>query len=244
MHPLVFNVALAVLAVPGNIFGQTVPAGYTIPAETLSPDGRYGVTVPKMESYDILTDARNEVVQAATGRVLGAIQGNATFEGMNQTEIYPARWSADDSMLLWQVDGKWGFNTEIIIKLDRGAIKWQVDLLKLLQQEILKRTRAAVPTQYAAVRANSAGFGSWFKEGFAIDCVLINDGKTLKFPLLARVFLTSNTKGAEGVTDVDSRMTAEVKQDGTIEVRNFHLGQDPPARDWVEHPIKYQSSPP
>jgi len=62
--------------------------------------------------------------------------------------------------------------------------------------------------------------------------VLDGGGETLKFPLLYHVFLTSNTKGIEGVTNLNSRMTAEVGADGTLKVNDFHLGTDPPARNW------------
>jgi len=221
-----------IFAWTGSIFGQGVPAGYTIPTTTFSPDHRYGVTVPKMENYETIKDPKNEIVEVATGHVVGAIQGNAAFDRMNHEDIVPSCWSADDSMLVWLVDGKWGFNTEILIKLENGKIKWQVDVLKLLQQEILKRTREAVPEKYAAVKATSGGYGSWYKDGFAIDCVLNAQCDALVFPLLAHVFLTSNTKSLEGVTNVDSRMTAKVRQDGTIKVDDFHLGQEPPAREW------------
>jgi hypothetical protein len=173
------------------------------------------------------------VIELKTGRLLGAIQvPYVAFDHINDGEIDATIWSEDDSMLLWQVDGKWGFNTETLVSLRDGKILAQVDILHLLQQEVLRRTKEASPKDYAAVKANSAGFGSWYKDGFAVDCVLVSSVGPLKFPLLYRVFLTSNTKGAEGVTNVDSRMTAEVNRDGTFTVKDFHLGTDPPARTW------------
>ena len=100
------------------------------------------------------------------------------------------------------------------------------------KKEILKRTRAARPKDYAKVKLESAGDGSWFKDGFATDVVLDATSDNLKFPISARVFLTSNTKDLQDVTNLDSRMEAQINRDGTIKVTKFYLGQDPPAREW------------
>jgi hypothetical protein len=54
----------------------------------------------------------------------------------------------------------------------------------------------------------------------------------MRFPLRYQCFLTSNTKQIPGRVTVDSRMTAEVHADGTIKVKDFHLGTNPPAREW------------
>lgn len=236
--PLTCCVTLLAVVWVNSAYGQDAPANHVLPI-TLSVDGRYGVTVLPDEydekadgSYEPVKNPENAIVEIKTGRVIGTIDGDVAFEHMNHDEIAPTCWSADDSTLLWQVDGKWGFATEILISLKNGKIARQLDVLTLLQQEILKRTRAARPKDYAAIKANSGDFGSWFKDGFAIDCVLDAQSDKLTFPLLAHVFLTSNTKDIEGMLNLDSRMTAEVSQDGTIKVKDFHLGQDPPAREW------------
>lgn len=225
-----------IFAGTGSLFGQNVPVGYTLPDITLSPDHRYGITVPMLDAYLQGTlkdkDVQNSVVEVKTGRVLGAIQSDAAFDHMNHDEIVPSWWTADDSMVFWQVDGKWGFNTEILIKLEDGKIKWQVDVLNLLQQEMLKRTRAATPKKYADVKKENADDGSWFRDGFAVDCVLDSKEGPMKFPLLFHIFLTSNPKGFEYATNVDSRMTVEVNKDGMIKVDDFHLGKDTPSRNW------------
>ena len=135
-------------------------------------------------------------------------------------------------MVLWQVDSKWGFSTEILIKLDNGKIAWQVDILKLIRQEILKRTRQALPEKYKIVKEASKGDGSWWQDGFAIDSVLDSKGGPMTFPLLYHVFLSSNPNEISDQTKVDSRMTAEVNQDGTVKVDDFHLGTNPPSRNW------------
>jgi hypothetical protein len=113
-------IAVMIFAGTGSLFGQNVPVGYTLPDITLSPDHRYGITVPMLDAYLQGTlkdkDVQNSVVEVKTGRVLGAIQSDAAFDHMNHDEIVPSWWTADDSMVFWQVDGKWGFNTEILSK--------------------------------------------------------------------------------------------------------------------------------
>ena len=233
----IWVVAIVNFAWAGGALGQGVPPKDDIPTTTYSPHARYGVTVPKLEDYKSPGDQspngpKNKVVEIKTAHVLGAIQADVAFAGENHEELEPW-WTADESMLLWQVDGKWGYATEVLVKLADGKIKSQVDILSLLQQEILRRTRAAVPTKYAAVKAQGKGDGSWFKDGFAIDCVLTAEGDDMKFPMPFHVFLTSNPKSIEGMVTVDSRMSGTISENGTIVVNDFHLGTEPPARDFI-----------
>ena len=51
---------------------QIVPSGYTIPDITLSPDHRYGVTVPGLDT----PNPHNSLIEIKTGRVLAVIQGH------------------------------------------------------------------------------------------------------------------------------------------------------------------------
>jgi hypothetical protein len=229
---LIYLIAVMFMTWTGTAFGQNVPTGYTIPDTTLSTDKHFGVLVPKSDDEDTLTNPQNKIVEVATGHVIGAIKGETAFDRMNNEEIVPTLWSADDSMVLWQVDDKWGFETEILIKLENGKIESQVDVLSLLQQEILKRTRQAVPQKYAAVKEENKDDGSWYKDGFTVDCVLNSPAGPLKFPVQYHVYLTANPKGIDGATNVDSRMSGVVNQDGTIKVDDFHLGTDPAARNW------------
>ena len=226
--------ALLLLACSNVTFGQMVPADHIVPESTESPDHRYGVTVPDNQNYgyDEIKNPRNEIIEVKTGQPVGIIQGHVAYSHINDGEIAPTYWSADDSVLFWQVDGKWGFDTEILIKLENGKIKSQIDVLKLIRQEILKRTREAVPEKYAAVKKEGGGDGTWWQDGFAIDSVLDNPSSPMEFPLIFQVFLTSNPKGLEGQTNVDARMTVDVNENGTIKVKEFRLGKEPPAREW------------
>lgn len=232
LRSILFGLALLLVSWAGNLPGLAAPEPAHIPPETLSPDHRYGVTVPERDDDDTPLKDPNKIIEVKTGRVVGVINADGAFEQMNHDELVPACWSADNSLLLWQVDGKWGFRTEMLIHLEDGKIKSQVDILQAMRKEILQRVLQAVPDKYAAVKKEGEGDGSWWQDGFAIDCVLDEKSAAMKFPLIYHVFLTSDPKGGGDGTPVDARMTAEVSTDGTVKVTEFHLGDKPAARNW------------
>jgi len=214
------------------LFAQGAPAGYVVPPVTLSPDHRYGVAVPAAANADTIANPEDSVIDTSNGSLVGAITSEeVAYDHVNDGEIDPTLWTADDSMLLWQVDGKWGFDDEILVKIANGRIASQADVLNSMQQEMLTRTRSAVPDKYAAVKAQNADWGSWYKDGFSIDCVLAAPSGPLTFPLHYQCYLTSDPKNSDGAA-VNARMTAEVNADGTVKVTDFHLGTNPPARNW------------
>jgi hypothetical protein len=120
---------------------------YAILANTYSSDHRYGITVTELDGTASGENAVNSIVDIQTGKLLGAIDSDVASEHMNNDEIAPTLWSADDSALLWLVDGKWGYRTEELIKISKGRMGSQVDVLTLLQAEILKRLKKAVPKE-------------------------------------------------------------------------------------------------
>src|SRR5271167_3855730 len=70
---------------------------------TLSPDGRYGVTVPDSPvakqadgSYEDVKDQENAIIEVKTGHRIGAINGGVAFEHMNHDHLEPTYWAADD----------------------------------------------------------------------------------------------------------------------------------------------------
>jgi len=75
--------------------------------------------------------------------MIEAETGKAGF--MNHGGIQPSRWSADGSLLLWEVAGKWSPRALVLLKIEDGKVKWQRNLLKTARQEILARTRKAAP---------------------------------------------------------------------------------------------------
>jgi hypothetical protein len=216
----------------GAAAGQPVPAGYKILDITLSPDHHYGVSVPDLDT----PNPQNSLVEVETGRVLAVIAADTGYESANHNSVLPARWAKDDSLLLWEVDGKWFDIALVLFKLQNGAAAWQLDLLKSGQQAILALTKQAKPKKYlAAKEKNQGGRGSDYPDGFAVDVVAESkESQALSLPLKIHVYLTSNPKSIEGQGEInlDSRLDAVVDKDGKFRVTNFHLGTMPQAPRW------------
>jgi hypothetical protein len=209
--------------------GPAVPAGYKILDITLSPDHRYGVTVPDIDT----SNPQNSLVDVETGRVLAVIQADAGYESANHNAVLPARWAKDDSLLLWEVEGKWFDVALVLLKVQNGAVLWQLDLLKAGQQAILARTKQAKPKKYLKAKEENQGSGSAYPEGFTVDVVADGDkNEAPSLPMKIRAYLTSNPKGIETLTNLDSRLDAVVDKNGKLRVTNFHLGTKPPAPNW------------
>ena len=51
-----------------------MPKGFVVPECTLSPDGRYGVTVPLLDEQERLLDPKNGVIEVKTGKIVAAIK--------------------------------------------------------------------------------------------------------------------------------------------------------------------------
>jgi hypothetical protein len=223
-------VILAALGTPNSAAaGQTVPAGYKVLDITLSPDHRYGVTVPDFDT----PNPQNSLVETETGRVLAVIEADTGYEHANHNDVLPSRWAKDDSLLLWEVDGKWFDTALVLLKLQNGAVAWQLDLLKAGQQAILARTKQAKPKKYLMAREENRDMGSAYPEGITVDVVAGGDkNKAPSLPLKIYAYLTSNPKELEGHTNLDSRLEAVVDKNGKFRVTNFHLGTTPPAPGW------------
>jgi hypothetical protein len=204
-------------------------ANFIVPKSSVSPDGRYGVLAPA--DWDHFADngkPQNKLVEMQSGRVLASINAETGLMHMNQGGILPARWSANSSYLIWTVDGKWAFRALVLLKIENGEVKWQRDLLKQMQQEILTRTRKAKPRKYAAAKKENAGNGAAYPDGFTINVkVRGEEGAPLTFPLLLHAQLESNPKEIEGFpknADLTSEMDATMSADGKLVVKEFHLG--------------------
>src|SRR4029077_14900264 len=93
-----------------------------------------------------------------TGNVVAVIHAEPGYDrALNFHKTAPPHWSADSSVLLWQVYGKWFPDALVLLKLEGGKEKWRLDLLKTAQQAILARTKEAVPEKYAARRKRTLG---------------------------------------------------------------------------------------
>ncbi len=210
---------------------QIAPTGYTIPDITLSPDHRYGVTVPGLDT----PNPQNSLVDVKTGHVLAVIHANTGYEQANHVSLLPSRWARDGSFLLWEVDGKWCDTALVLLKLQSGTVEWQRDLLKLGQQAILTRTKQTAARKYRAAKEQNKEHGSAFPDGFTVDvAVESKEGEPLLLPLTIHVYLTSNPKSIEDQKHInlDARLDAFVDSEGKFTVTKFHLGTTPPAPRW------------
>ena len=232
LRPILFVCFLATLgASNGAAAGQAVPADYKILDITLSPDHRYGVTVPGLDT----PNPQNNLVEVETGRVLVVIRADVGYERANHNSVLPSRWAKDDSLLLWQVEGKWCDTALVLLKLQNGAVVWQLNLLEAGQQAILARTKQARPKKYLAAKEWNRGSGSAYPDGFTVDVVADgNENEAPSLPLKIHVYLTSNPKSIEGqdAVNLESRLNAVVDEDGKFRVTNFHVGATPPAPNW------------
>ncbi len=208
------------------ITGKEFPNGFGVVRSSLSPDKRYGVLAPAdFDHYDE-TKHQNELVEVNTGRTLAVIDAETGKAGfMNRGGIQPPRWSADGSFLLWEVAGKWSPRALVLLKIEDGKVKWQRDLLKMVQKEILARTRKASPTKYAAIKKrNSELDQDTYPDGFTVNVQITGkEGAPLTFPLNVEASLESDPKAMESPpkNQLSSEMKAVLDSDGKLIVKSF-----------------------
>ena len=166
----------------------------------------------------------NGVVELRTGNVVAVIHAEPGYDrALNFHKTAPPHWSSDSSVLLWQVNGKWFPDALVLLKLEGGKEKWQLDLLKTAQQAILARTKEAVPEKYAAAKEANAGNGSAYPDGFTIDVTADED--KIAFPFHVLVDLTANPKQIEDFSaNLESHLDGVVSEDGRFTVKDFKLG--------------------
>jgi hypothetical protein len=193
-----------------------------VPDYTRSPDGRYGVTVPTWDDMSADADATNTLVEIRTGRELAAIQGDTGYSrALNHRVIRPPRWSADSSLLLWEVDGKWFPSTLVLLKLKKGQVAWQRDLFKLAQKAIIARTRDATKAKHGAAKKGAEGGGTAYPDDCMVDVEVV---PPIAFPLHVRAVLTSDPKGIGSIPKLESHLEAIVDDGGNFKVTDFGLG--------------------
>src|SRR5438876_8659386 len=84
---------------------QGIPKGFVVPECTVSPDGRYGVTVPILLQFEASEYPKNSVIELKTGKVVAVIKSKFTgWNRQNHGGVLPCRWAKDGSLLLWEVD--------------------------------------------------------------------------------------------------------------------------------------------
>jgi hypothetical protein len=221
MPRLVFIAVLVAGLAPAR--ARPLPDGYRVVASSISPDGKLGVIAPDRDhavapGHDLDRD-RNQLVDLATGKVLAAIDAPVAFERQGHTTLAPA-WSADGTLLLWYVDGKWGSYALNLLRVDRGAVTAQWNLRELAVRHALAAARRAHPAASAAAQREGKGAGAWFRDGLAIDVrPVLADGQRPRLPLALAIALTSNPKELDSYP-ADARLagtlSATVGADGAL----------------------------
>jgi hypothetical protein len=220
----------AFLGFDGNAPAQAASPGPTIPDYTLSPNHKYGVTVPSEDG----DETQNRLVEVQTKKTIAVIQGDTQFSHMAWDDGTPPRWSIDSSLLLWRVEDKWNAATVTALKLDGNKVAWQIDIFRVAQQAILTRTRQAKPHEYDAIKKDHSGWGSAYPDGFAVDVYAggIGDGP-ISLPLTVHADLTSDTKGMNLPRDMSSQLDGVVDKDGKFTITKFRVGLPTiPPRKW------------
>jgi hypothetical protein len=215
---------VAMIALTVSAAAQNIPKGYVVPKCTLSPDGRFGVTVPILDDYEQIQNPKNSVIELKTGKVIAVIK--AKFTGWNRQNhggVLPCRWSPDGSLLLWEVDGKWFSDALVLLKFKNGELEWQLDILRAAQTAMVARTKRATPKCYALAKQANYGSGSAYPEGFTIA---VAAGDPVSLPLNIQAALTSDPKQIEGHLRLGSELTGFVDERGNFNVAEFRLRDD------------------
>ena len=210
-------------------FGANPNTDYVTPPFTFSPDHRYGVMIPVWhdEGAQQPDDRMNKVVDLRTHKTVVVIHA---FPGYNRAlnfhETAPPRWSADSSVLLWKVNGKWFPDALVLLKVEQGREKWQLDLLKSAQNAILERTHKATPERYAAAKNASYSVGSAYPDRLTVDVTPdAENNNRVSLPLRVHVDLTANPKHIENFpANLESHLDAVVTENGKFIVKDFKLG--------------------
>ena len=219
------------IAISGLLFASLtcadkIPPEYVVLRCTISPDGRFGVLVPKLEELEHLEMTyrpQNQVIELATGNVIAVIRTDWVGPTrQNHGGVLPARWSSDDSLLLWQVDGKWFRAAVVLLKFSNGKLQWQSDITRAAHAECLLRTRRAEPKLYARAMADNVRDGQAYPDGFSIQVSVVGD---LKLPLQIRATLTSNPKAFEDPALLESSLVGLIDSEGRFQVSDFTVGR-------------------
>jgi hypothetical protein len=222
------NVVIAILLSASVLTtAASLNGDYTTPAFTFSPDHRYGVMIPvfHIEAAQEPDERMNKVVELRTQRIVAVIHSKPGYDrALNFHETAPPLWSADSSVLLWRVNGKWFPDALVLLKLKDDKVQWQLDLMKTSHRAILARTKEASPQQYAAAKEANSGNGSAYPEGFMVN--VTTDEDKIAFPYHVLVDLTANPKQIENFpANLESHLDAIVTPDGKFTVTKFKLGR-------------------
>lgn len=219
--------AMLLFTFAGCLSAREIPEGGLIPKCTFSPNHRYGVLVGDRDFVSTTSepgDPRNQVIELATGRVVvvmnaegdsrrsygGRVPGSSSFWN---TFAQP-RWSADSSLLLWKVNGKWSPQAIVLVWLEKNVPPHQLDVLHIAQEAILMRTQKAQPQKYRATKKEYYFAVNVYTDG--------EHGKSVSLPLAVHADLISAPDLALP-NPLASQLDGIIREDGAFVVTRFKL---------------------
>ena len=242
------GIAMILGAALGNI-AHAQASAFSIPANTVSPDGRYGVLVP--DAMLIKTDAptvngedfpQDKLVEVKTGKVLAVIPSRprALNDVSDQNSPYPY-WSADSTLMVWLVEGKWSSAALSIYKLEGGRVKWHCNVLESARLAMLNRTMQTGHADFTPIPGLDHPGDEAYPNGFSIDVYIKGNAGLatpfgplpITFPLAIHADLTSDAKGINATPPVKADLDGVVDASGKFTVTRYHLGEPTiPPRNW------------
>lgn len=206
----------------------TQPAGFQILKSTLSPDGTMAVIAPDNAHYLGDGPPQNKLVNVKTGDEVALLNAPTYFKDAEivQNEVDPtACWSVDGTAFAWVLTGKWMPTAILFLGFEDGTVAWQTDVLTLVRNKALAKTKAALPKNYAAVMAHNKGYGNAYRDGFTVDIGTPEAG--FELPWSGRAIVNSNDKDITDhwppAANVYATMDFTLNDDGTIEFSEFSV---------------------
>lgn len=124
---------------PALIGSKAMPKGYALTEDSMSPDGKLAfihraIAAGESDEAD-LAKLRNYLVRVAPFEILAENLGEPYFHPGNHRNVAFA-WSADGSVGILLVGGKWGTIGATLFELEKGTVTRTTDLLKRVSREL------------------------------------------------------------------------------------------------------------
>jgi len=127
----IIAVSLALLLSRANAIDW--PEGYVVQENTESSDGRYGVLVPTLDTWekDESVGEANYLADVKSHRLLGNIKGVDYFHNRNHAGLEGV-WAANSKACVVQYDARYGWDLVFVLKLKDDGFE-QIDIGKHIE---------------------------------------------------------------------------------------------------------------
>src|SRR5262249_28019580 len=131
-----FSTLLLVLFLVISVKAATPwPKDYVVAEDSKSGNGRYGVLIPARDSSSSdLDQPANYLADLEKHKVLGQIHNSFYSQGRNHQAL-AAYWAPDSSWVVVEYDGRFGFDSLMILEIGDDTIS-QTDVGRDIQQAI------------------------------------------------------------------------------------------------------------